>query len=112
MISVYASMAMQPLLQAGLSTGVGLKKAESSFTASDLQTPSSAVTTLGNVSPHTLRGVRRSKPRRAARQPAALSDPRTPGLACQRCPRIPPTNSIIPHFTHYTHPSPPTPYLP
>ena len=35
-------MAMQPLLQAGLSTGVGLKKADSSFTASDLQTPSPA----------------------------------------------------------------------
>src|ERR1700732_5495116 len=66
----YASMAMQPLLQAGLSTGVGLKKAESSFTASDsdLQTPSSAVTTLGSVSPHTLRDFRRSKSRRAARQ--------------------------------------------
>ena len=54
-------MAMRPLLQAGLSTGAGLKKAESSFTASDLQTPSSAVTTLGSVPPHTLRGFRRSR---------------------------------------------------
>jgi hypothetical protein len=78
-------MAMQPLLQAGLSTGVGLKKVESSFTASDLQTPSSAVTTLGSVSPHTLRGFRRSKSRRATRQsretatrgPAILHETRT-----------------------------------
>src|SRR5208282_3831380 len=91
MISGYASMAMRPLLQAGLSTGVGLKKAESSFTASDLQTPSSAVTTLGSVSPHTLRGFRRSKSRRAARQ-SRESATRGPAIySTRREPRRPPS---------------------
>jgi hypothetical protein len=47
--SGYVSMTMQPSLQAALFTGVGLKRAESTFTASGLLIPSSGVTVLGNV---------------------------------------------------------------
>src|ERR1700680_4554529 len=85
-------MAMQPLLQAGLSTGVGLKKAESSFTASDsdLQTPSSAVTTLGSVSPHTLRDFRRSN-LGGLRGKAERGRPGDPPYSTRREPRSPPS---------------------
>ena len=92
-------MVMRPLLQAGLSTGVGLKKAEISFTASDLQTPSSAVTTLGSVSPHTLRCFRRSKSRRAARQEAAHSDPTTASLVVHCFAGISGSKSIFIQFS-------------
>jgi hypothetical protein len=49
MISGYVSMAMQPLLRVALFTEVGLKRAESTLTASGLLIPSSGVTVLGNV---------------------------------------------------------------
>jgi hypothetical protein len=57
---------MQPSLQAALFTGVGLKRAESTFTASDLLIPSSGVTVLGNVWLRTLPALRGSKSRRVA----------------------------------------------
>jgi len=60
------SMTMQPSLQAALFTGVGLKRAESTFTASGLLIPSSGVTVLGNVWLRTLPALRGSKSRRVA----------------------------------------------
>jgi hypothetical protein len=82
-------MAMRPLLQAGLSTGVGLKKAESSFTASDLQ----------EVCRLTRFGFRRSKSGRAARQKAAHSDPTTASLVVHCFAGISRSKSIFIQFS-------------
>jgi hypothetical protein len=82
---------MQPSLQAALFTGVGLKRAESTFTASGLLIPSSGLTVLGNVSLRTLPALRGSKSRRVTRSAYRLI---RLSLA-----RVSPENALFPRNT-------------
>src|SRR5258708_36937318 len=79
-------MTMQPSLQAELFTCVGLKRAESTFTASGLLILSSGLTVLGNVSLRTLPALRGSKSRRVT--PSAYRLIRLRLASVHKCLRI------------------------